>query len=260
MSKLPEHVKNILLIFSLHELLILGTALIPYHHPSLWLLSHTEKFSSQAVLWFQYDALFYIHIAHHGYGPHVSAFYPLLPLLVAIVHNRWVALAVMQVVFGMDLWLFSQWTHTLKLTEKQANIALLLFALNPAAVFYSTIYPEPLLVGLWLLSLIFAQRQSYYWAAIAAAFASLAHPTGALIGVIPLWLFIKSLLRKQWNTAKKYLIWGSGIGIGLSSFMVYSLIHWHTMRGPWLGEKHGTLNGFGHGDNLPSFPPMMSLQ
>lgn len=52
MSKLPEHVKNILLIFSLHELLVLGTALIPYPHSSLWLLSHTNNFSSHAVLWF----------------------------------------------------------------------------------------------------------------------------------------------------------------------------------------------------------------
>ncbi|OLZ08396.1 hypothetical protein [Sulfobacillus thermosulfidooxidans] len=237
MCKLPTKAKNVLSIFVLHELLISGAALIRYPHPSFWLISHTEKFSSHALLWFQYDALFYIHIGHHGYGPKISAFYPLVPILVAIVHNRWIALSIMQAVFGIDLWLLSQWSRSLKLTDKQNRVALLLFALNPAAIFYSTLYPESLIVGLWLVSFLATQRQSYYWAAIASALATLAHPTGALIGVIPLWLFIKSLLTKQWNAAKNNLIWGSGIGIGLSSFMVYSLIRWHTMLGPWIGEK-----------------------
>lgn len=223
-------------LFVFHEVWLLLGAFTPFPHPSLASSLLSEAFSSKALLWFQYDALFYVHIAHHGYGPHPSAFYPLLPALIWLLRSRWVALLVMQGVFAADLYFLSQYFENLHLTHRQVGIALALFAFNPAAVFYTTLYTEPLTVLFSVLSLMAALSQKYFYAALTAGLAALSHPTGILVGVMPLVLLGQSLHRRDAKTAQGAVIWGIGIIIGLGLYVLYSLVHWHAPLAPWQGE------------------------
>ncbi len=224
-------------LFLFHELVMGLSPVIPFLRPSVTTLQRTERYYPHAVLWIQYDALLYLHIAHHGYGSAISAFYPLLPILIAVLHSTWIAFLVMQGVFAVDLWLLALWLgDTLGLKDRQVIMALALFAFNPAAVFYTTLYPEALLVLFWLLSLRAASRKSYGAAAVFAGFGALAYPTGALFGIIPLWLFAASVIHKQFDHAREYFLWGLGIAVSLGLFMLFSLFQWHTPWGPWMGE------------------------
>ncbi|PSR26488.1 MAG: hypothetical protein C7B47_10660 [Sulfobacillus thermosulfidooxidans] len=127
---------------------------------------------------------------------------------------------------------------------------MILFAFNPAAVFYSTLYPEAFIVLFWLASILVAIKKTYYRASLSAGLAALSHPTGALLGIVPLFLLIQSFfyqffhpkdqknLNDQNNGDRKgYLVWGLGIAGGLGAFMLYSLFHWHTLFAPWTGEQ-----------------------
>ncbi|AUW94789.1 hypothetical protein BXT84_13235 [Sulfobacillus thermotolerans] len=224
-------------LFLLHEAWVFFSALLPYSHPRQSILSMSEAYSSRATLWFQYDALFYLHIAHYGYGSHPSAFYPLLPILIWLAHSRWIALLIMQAIFAADVYYLNRFLTTFDLSAGQITLALALFAFNPAAVFYSTLYTEPLMLLLSLLSTLQAQEHKYITAAVTAGLAALSHPTGALLGIMPLVLLIQSFKYHNRQQLWGAVIWGSGIVIALALFVGYSLIFWHTPFGPWLGES-----------------------
>lgn len=224
-------------IFVLHEIVVLTCALVAFPHPSPAWVMKTQNFSARAVLWLQYDALFYIHIAHHGYGRRISPFYPLLPVVIWALGNRWIALLVMQGVFALDLWLLSKWLSFMNLSHHTRTIALFLFSFNPAAVFYSTLYTESLTVLFWLLSILSATRKRYGLAAVAAGLAALSHPTGAILGVVPLGLLVTSIWKRNDDLATHAFIWGSGVAIGLLAYMAFAWFQWHNPWAPWLGEQ-----------------------
>ncbi len=238
-----------------HELWILGATYVPYFYPHRSVLKVTEEYFPHALLWFQYDALQYLHIAHDGYGNHPSAFYPLLPLLISLTVNRWVTLVIIQAVFAADLYFLSRYFKKLPLTDDQHIFGLALFAFNPSAIFYSTLYPESVLMLLALLSLLAALDGHYVSAGIWAFWATLAHPTGALLGVMPLVVLVQGLIsrnpKKMWGA----ILWGNGIALALAGFSLYALINWHTALARGKARQHGILSGYGHGVSMSGYSP-----
>ncbi len=223
-------------VFILHELWLLFGTMIPFNHPTPAILRTTELFSSKALLWFQYDSLIYLHIAHHGYAPYSLAFYPLLPIIIALAMNKWIALLIMQAVFAGDLYFLNRYFRLLQLSSNQVTLALIFFAFNPAAIFYSVLYTEPLTVLLIAMSLVYALESKYVIASISAGLAVLSHPTGALVGIMLLTLLFQSLFRRDWPKVRGAILWGSGVAIMIILYSLYSAVHWHSFLAPWQGE------------------------
>ncbi|QQE79063.1 mannosyltransferase family protein [Alicyclobacillus sp. SO9] len=207
-------------IFLIHELVLLAATFFP-------LMSHPAVQHRQGYFWFQWDSLNYINIGQLGYThlPGIFkykevAFFPFVPVLVRIF-TPWGVLVLEQVVFILVLLLLKSFGERMGLNRGQAVAAAWLFALNPAAIFYSSIYAEPWTLFTTLVSLFFAVRKRWLAAAIVAAMTSLTQGTGILAGLFPLMFFILSIAQHDYKTARGSLVWGLGSAVGLAVYMLY---------------------------------------
>lgn len=207
-------------VFLVHELLLLAATYFP-------LMSHPAVQHRQGYFWFQWDSLNYINIGQLGYT-HLSgifkykevAFFPFVPVLVRIF-TPWGLLILEQFIFILILFLLKGFSERMGLRRGQAVAAAWLFALNPAAIYYSSIYAEPWTLFTALASLFFATRRRWLAAGIMAAMTSMTQGTGILFGIFPFALFIVSLVKGNYKTMRGALIWGIGCGLGLAAYMLY---------------------------------------
>lgn len=213
-----------------HEALMLtGTFISLFPHAA----ANPEYFRNGEKFWFQWDSLWYIAIGQHGYfklpgidGLQATAFFPLLPMIIHVL-GKWGAFVLGQVVFVGTLYLMQLFFNRNRLSVTQSNLAVWLFALNPASVFYTTLYAEPWTVVLTLLSLQCAVSQRWKSASVFGALVSLSQGVGVLVGIFPLVLFIHSALSRRWDVTRKALMWGIGFAAGLLLYVVYLGIKVH---------------------------------
>jgi Gpi18-like mannosyltransferase len=219
--------------FLAHEFLIVLAFIVPYPYaPSAYVTSH-QSFSPLAHFWFQWDSLWFIAIGHYGYAhlpgvPRLSgtAFFPWLPLLIHVV-GVWGAWGLTQIAFAVALWLAHRVFRRLSLTGSQAALATMLLALNPAAVYFSTLYAEPWTMLFTLISVELGYRQRWGLAAIAGFLTATTQATGILVGLFPLVGFIGLVTLKKWQDALGPLVWGIGCFLGIASYGVYLGIVFH---------------------------------
>ncbi len=210
--------------FLAHEALIVLAYIIPY--PDYSGVLH-RAFGALGHFWFQWDALWYIAISRYGYAhlPGVpalagTAFFPWLPVLIRGV-GVWGAWGLTQLSTIVSLWLFVRIGARLEFSVKQIGWATFLFALNPAAVYFSTLYAEPWTVCFTLVSVDFGHRQRWFWAALTGLLAATTQATGILVGLFPLVAFLAWIRAKHWRQALGAFLWGVGPFIGLVSYAVY---------------------------------------
>lgn len=209
-----------------HELLLLAATFFP-------LMSHPAVQHREGYFWFQWDSLRFIDIGQLGYThlPGIFkykcvAFFPFVPILVRIF-SPWGLLFIEQVTFVLVLLLLKSFSERMGLSPTRAIQSAWLFALSPAAIFYSTIYAEPWTIFGTLTSLYFATRRRWLFAGMMGLIASMSQGTGILGGIFPLVLFIRSIIRKNVKLVWGALIWGIGCGLGLLIYMVYLDISYH---------------------------------
>ncbi|AEJ38757.1 hypothetical protein TPY_0559 [Sulfobacillus acidophilus TPY] len=199
-----------------------------HHNPLLPNLSVTLQDRG----WFHFDAAYYFFIGFHGYGqPKMAAFYPGLPLLIALFKNPWLILLVTQLAFGQSLRLLDRLAQALALFGQQRLFILLAFALNPMAVFDTTAYSEIWTFLTALASLDAARQRHFAQASLWAFLATLTHGTGVLVGIMPLTYAVRSIYRRDWPRLRLALLWGAGTFMGFSSYALYLAVHF---RQPWL--------------------------
>jgi hypothetical protein len=140
-----------------------------------------------AVRW---DAVWYLHIAQHGYhGPALTAFFPLYPLLISPF--AWSAISA--VVAGIVISLVAFWVALeliyrfvkLDFGPRAALAAVWLLALFPTSLFFSAVYTESLFLALSAGCLYLARRQRWMSAGVVGAFAAATRNVGVLL-VAPL--------------------------------------------------------------------------
>ena len=175
-----------------HGLLVALAILLPFplaHGSDLHLGNSLTRWG----VW-QGDAVHYAHIAVQGYtaSPTNPAFWPGVPVLVALTRRPWVTLAAVDVALLFVIRLVGTVAMDLGLSASTASIAVALFALNPAAVYYSTAYPELWVVGGFLLAIWSAMHRRPWPMAAGVAVATVMDPLGAVVGLLPLLLTIQS--------------------------------------------------------------------
>jgi hypothetical protein len=180
--------------------------------------------------WWQDDVVHYAGIAAHGYLPGASAAYwPGVPLFIALVHNPWVALAGIQLALLAVMVGCTRVARPWGLTEPQSRRALWLFALNPAAVYYGTAYPELWVVAGMLLAMSGLAARRSLLAAVGATLATLADPLGAVAGAGLLWAAWRG-----WRTSDRDLLRAALAGVGAEAVVVAAFAGWlaHVVGSP----------------------------
>jgi hypothetical protein len=142
-------------------------------------------------VWARWDSVWFLRIAHDGYGATeqaAAAFYPLYPLLVGllgrILFGHYVLAGVLislAAAFGAFVLLFRLTAR--RLGEDGARRAVLYLAIFPFAVFLGAVYSESLFLLAALASFALAERGSFLGAGVAAGLAWLTRPLG--IALLP---------------------------------------------------------------------------
>lgn len=157
------------------------------------------------------DGVWYLGIAHHGYGPLPPtgangvyltrtslAFFPLYPLLIRAVHVTGLpylgsALAVTAIAGVVAAVAIARWAAAIA-GERAAIVLLVVWELLPASVVLNMAYSEPVFVAAAACCLLGIQRQRWIFAGFAAAVGGLTRPTGGALvlavgvgGALALW-------------------------------------------------------------------------
>jgi hypothetical protein len=204
-----------------------------------------QSFAGNLNIWNRWDAVWYISIATDGYtyAPHAQTsvvFYPVLPLLLLILHYplsflpfnsyllvgmliAWVSfLAACCVLYQMTLERFGQPT---------AYGAVLLLSTFPFSLFYGAAYTESLFLLLALLAFYAIDRQNWRLAATMALIAGATRPTGVFVGVCVIaayaldWYKTKHALRRD-------VAWLALVPVGTLAYLVYNYYHWGDFLAP----------------------------
>ncbi len=219
--------------FAAHEELLALASLLPFRHAPRSYVAANQNFYWLGHFWFQWDSLWYTAVARWGYAhlPGVpkgsgTVFFPWLPLL---IHGTgmWGAWALTQGALVLSLWLLGRLFRRLPLTPGEAALAVWLFALNPAAIYYSTLYAEPWTVALGLVSVELGVRRRWGSAALAGMLTAATQATGALIGWFPLIAFLVRVKHGQWRQALGALGWGVGCFLGIAGYVLYLGLRFH---------------------------------
>ncbi len=205
---------------------------LPWSNNSAAAVHKTEALSSLSHFWFQFDSLWVIAIARYGYA-HVpagsplegTAFFPWLPILIHMV-GTWAAWCLTQVVFALSLWMLHKVLSRM-ITDTQATFAVILFALNPASIYFSTLYAEPWTLFFTLLSVEFGHRKRWLLAGVSGMLAASTQATGVLVGLFPLVGLIFSYRSKDWKRTTGFLVWGIGPLIGIAAYATYLGLKFH---------------------------------
>lgn len=204
------------------------------------------------ALWQQLDVDWYLTVAASGYAQDVkrAAFFPLYPLLVALVtffvgasHRLFAAMLVsnlsaLAAFFGIGL---------LAAHEEQvdaARPAMLMLAAYPLAFFTVAGYADATLLALCVFALFCARRGSWRWAALCGLLAGLTRPT-AVILILPLcWEYgrqrgiWRALGRRRWDELPRLLRlgalaeWGMVTAAVPAGIGLYALYLWRTFGNP----------------------------
>lgn len=141
-------------------------------------------------VWQRWDGIHYLRIAAYGYtNDHVSLFYPLYPLL-----GRWLSqitriepLVTMQVVSSAALLLSMVLLHKIvsrHFSVETARMTLLALVVFPSSYYFYAIFPQSLLLLLFLLAYTFILRGWWVGAAAAGVLAGLTHSTGVVLSIL----------------------------------------------------------------------------
>jgi len=199
---------------------LLGAVLIGQRAGTHWAASQDILLS----VWGRWDAQHYIEIAAHGYHGTDMAFFPLYPLLLALIgtvtSSHLVAgLIVSNVALYMGLLFFYKLVEH-ETDRRVAYRAIFYISIFPTAIFFSAVYTEALFFALTVASFYYIREHKWLLAGIIGALASATRVEGVL-------LFVPFAI--EWWMAHRHgegFSWRSIVGIclvptGLAAYMTY---------------------------------------
>ena len=233
--------------FLAHEGLLVWAYRAPFPKAPHRYLAANQNFYWLGHFWFQWDSLWYTAIGRYGYAhlPGVppgsgTVFFPWLPVVIHVT-GMWGAWGLTQGALALSLWLLERFFRRLPLTLGEASLAVWLFALNPAAIYYSTLYAEPWTVALGLVSIELGSRRRWGLAALAGLLTATTQATGVLVGWFPLIAFGSRVKQGQWKSALGPLAWGGGGFLGIAGYALYLGLRFHHPF--WFASREHTVWG-----------------
>ena len=257
----------------LHYAILVAASLIPFGYS----ISYQHMTGTWMDHFLQWDGVWYGLIGKYGYHLPAQAqqilyqlgnqipvspvkatgFFPFLPMLIHVLGMTG-TLVVTNSIFAVNVVLFSLW---LSRTHLSVGWGAVLFALNPAAMFESFIYPGAYLVFFALAVMMLTRSKTRWWwlAAILGYLSSLTAGLGAIIGI-----FVMSFFqRKEWVRG---VIYGLSVAMGWTTFALVlisqkvpalAFLHaeklwgrvWRFPMAAWLGQFHESLF-IGHWDQV----------
>ena len=227
-----------------HVLVLLAAwRLVPLHPSARYLALNMWNYPAAHFL-VQYDSLYFVAIAQHGYlVPGLPAgvptvFFPWVPLLLAATRSVWVFLALQAIAFGACCWLVARVAVRWQSTPGFAAWAVWLFALNPALVYYSAPYAE-----LW--TMLGALAAVEWWctkhpglSALVSVGTALTQASGLLVGIIPLTEAVSALKAGDHRRLMAAVGWGMGLVVGVGLYMGY--LGWRFGHPLWFSTEEGS--------------------
>ncbi|WP_416827958.1 hypothetical protein [Ectobacillus polymachus] len=211
-------IRSLLIPFIVHYLILFIATLVPFYKDTSYV---GMEFNEYASHWIQWDSLWYIHIANFGYeNTTAAAYFPFVPALIKIVHNVYIVFGITAIGFFICLYLLREFFIRMNLNKWQVTMGLLFFALNPASIYYATIYTELWTVLFALASLHMAVKGRWGYAALFAALVATTRGTALLFGIFPFVFFIYSIVKRKWQSVGRALVWGISCFAGLVAYMV----------------------------------------
>jgi Mannosyltransferase (PIG-V) len=187
-------------------------------------LAHWWQWTSP---WFRFDARWYVGVAQHGYhwgnlGQANTNFLPLYPLLIRIfqpicLNSPWVAsivvsnLACLAAIIALWQWALDRWA------VNDATRPVILTVAFPFAFFLAAPYAESLFLALAVAAFLFAERNRWELAVLAAGLSTVTRPVGM---AVVLGLVVFALARGE---RKKALV-ACLAALPLLGFMVFLTI------------------------------------
>ena len=208
-----------------HELLVAACVLMTAGVPASGALHQNMAFSSHAHFLFQYDSLWFLAIAHEGYripglGLRATVFFPLLPLILHVTGAN-AGLFIQQAALAAVFWLLYRVLGRFGMTGTARVRALWLFAVNPAAIYFSALYAETWMMLSALAGMELAASRRYPYAAAVGFLGSLTAAPAVLTGLIPLVLVIWRVVNRTRRDWAGIVAWGAGIGAGVGAYALY---------------------------------------
>lgn len=237
------------------QLTILALTLRMFLFVAVWLSTRslppewTSSGSQFLQSWSMWDGGHYIDIAEHGYlsegrPQSTAAFFPLYPMVIRVV--SWLPVVNVQLAgivvslasLLMAVWFFADYVlrHLGATLARQAVIVLLV---TPYAVFLTAVYTESFFMMLAILGLWFADRKSWWAAALFCALATATRITG--VALVPAVLYLA--YRNRESIARICSLAVLSVS-GLVAYMVYcwaamdSPVAFLTAQSDWGGWQH----------------------
>ncbi len=214
MNTWRKDLKFILPAFLIWRISLYGIELVSrgwWQPQFLFLMSH----------WANFDGLQYIVIATQGYLQYQQAYFPLYPILIALVHILnpgfppvTTALIISHLAFFAGLLCFYRFAR--QYGEDVARWATLLLLTFPMSYYFASAYTESLFFCLVAAFLLLCRNKYFLWAAVIGMFASATR----LVGI----LLLPYLVWEMWRDGRK---WGMSVALlaplGLAAYMVFLL-------------------------------------
>ena len=207
------------------------------------------------AVWGRWDAVHYLDIATQGYHGTNMAFFPLFPMLIAIVGfftgNHLIAgLLISNAAFFFGLlYLYKLVEHEFDRTV--ARRAIFYISIFPTAIFFSAVYTESLFFALTVASFYYIRERKWLLAGFIGLLAALTRAEGVLL-VVPYvieWAGAhRSGARWEWKTALGLALIPLGVAIymgwlwvlyGDPLYFSHVQIHWNRhLAPPWTSLTH----------------------
>lgn len=210
-------------------------------HPPIYDAPVIESFSGPVHyffdIWARWDAEWFLKIAHQGYSTTDSstAFFPLYPLLLAVVKPLFIGNGVLAGIFislacclAAFYWLFR--LVEIDFDKTIARDTVLFMAVFPTSFFLQTIYSESLFLALTISSIYAARRRKYALASILGALATLTRSAGILL-VVPLVIIYMQDRHWNWRAIRWDALYVLLVPVGLTLWILYLGLRFDD---PWL--------------------------
>jgi len=174
--------------------------------PSLPLSSWLERVALSP--WLRWDAVWYQRIVEHGYNPAdgTAQFHPLFPWLARLffatgIHSILSLLLVSSISAVGFLYIFHRLAH-LEISAENARFSLLVMLLAPTAFILFAPYAEALFLLCAASCFLFARKQRWWLAGMAAGFATLTRQQGLFL-FLPLAYMLWEMHGRSWDQVRQ---------------------------------------------------------
>ncbi len=249
MKKLNFSTQHLFLLIVLWKVVDVIVSLVaPYFIPYLGFFSYGPTMLQYGMPDFiraltNFDGIFYIRIAIHGYQLTEQAYFPLYPILLynvnSILHNPILAgLSISLISFVIGIFVFKKYLESV--LDKQNVIWALLFLLAyPTSYYFGVLYNEGLFF-LLVVGLLYSLKKKYFWLGMLLAYcASLTKVVGVFL-VFPIaCTFLEEVLKGRSTDIKtvftralrqwRIVLVGVASLSGLASYCFYL---WKTLGDP----------------------------